>query len=336
MRAYHLVTIVLVGFMLSACSLKSTTNKESAPIQHQMGHQMDVRYYPLDNPVLKKIAHHTYPEAFDDDGQRYAWQALGGDSGGNVLADTTTKCEQNGTCIDISTVNYIMSQEPCIWPHKNYYAVVGVCWNATNRGLYYTGKTVHNVPFYTIIEKVYGTYGLDTNSACWYNLNPFKCEEGKKKYAWSQCLTKVQENMPWSAKKATNLEKSSLKPIDPRIELYHDYVQKTNEKGMTASFEDDYLKKLFELNIKEKLGDISQERKAILFKIDQQYRIKRAGSDKGGLKSTSAELEQQHYLDTLNQLLNEELKEYQKVLSDEEYFKLFGASKSETFDIRNQ
>ncbi|WP_263832645.1 hypothetical protein [Sulfurospirillum oryzae] len=333
MRVFSIVLIVLVGFMLSACSLKSPSNKEiaPAPIQHQMGNQMDARFYPLGGKLMQKIAHHTYPEAFDDNGTRYAWKALGGDSGGDVLADTSTKCDQNGTCIDISTLNYIMTEAPCIWPHEHYYAIVGVCWNATNRGLYYTGKTVHNVPFYTLIEKVYGTYGLDTNSACWYSLSPSRCEEGKKKYAWSQCLTKVQEDMPWSGEKTTNL-KSSLKPTDPRIELYHDYIQKTNEKDMPTSFESDYLKKLFELNIKEKLGDISEERKAILFKIDKQYRIKRAGSDKGALKSTSAELD----LDALNQLFNEELKEYQKVLSDEEYFKLFGASKSETFDIRNQ
>jgi hypothetical protein len=338
MRVFSIVLIVLLGFMLNACSFKSSSNKESVPVQqeHQMGKQLDARYYPLGGKLMQKIAHHTYPEAFDDNGTRYAWKALGGDSGGNVLDDTTTQCDQNGTCIDISTLNYIMTEEPCIWPHEHYYAIVGVCWNATNRGLYYTGKTVHNVPFYTLIEKVYGTYGLDTNSACWYSLNPLRCEEGKKKYAWSQCLTKVQKDMPWSGEKTTNL-KSSLKPTDPRIELYHNYLNKgSNKKGMSSSLEDDYLKKLFELNIQEKLGIISEEKKAILFKIDRQYRIKRAGSDKGSLKSTSAELEQQHYLDTLNQLFNEELKEYQKVLSDEEYLKLFGAPKSETFDIRNQ
>ncbi len=331
MRVYRIVMIVLIGFMLSACSLKSPSDKESANNQHQMGNQLDARFYPLGGKVLQKIAHHTYPEAFDDNAERYAWKALGGDSGGDVLADTTTKCDQNGTCIDISTVNYILTQEPCIWPYEHYYAIVGVCWNATNRGLYYTGKTVHNVPFYALIEKVYGTYGLDTNSACWYSLSPSRCEEGKKKYAWSQCLTKVHKEMPWGGDTMTNL-KSSATPIDPRIELYQDYMKKSKANGIPNSVEVDYLTKLFELNIKEKLGDIAQEKKIILLQIDQKYRDKKAKSDNATLATSSHE----EYLNALNQLLNEELQAYQKVLSDEDYLKLFGASKSETFDIRNR
>jgi len=330
MRASRIVAIVLVGFMVSACSLKNPSAEKSVDNQHQMGNQMDVRYYPLGGKWLQKIAHHTYPEAFDANGTRYAWKALGGDSGGDVLADTTTQCEQSGTCVDLSTLNYIMTQEPCIWPHQDYYAIVGVCWNATNRGLYYTGRTVHNVPFYAIIEKVYGTYGLDTNSACWYSLNPARCEEGKKRYAWSQCLLKVQEEMPWSAQKVTDSSPNSAKPVDPRIELYHDYIQKSNANTLPISLENDYLKKLFELNIQEKLGEIAQEKKAILLTIDQTYRIKRAGS----LASTT--FDHQRYLDTVNQLINEELQAYQKVLNDEEYLTLFGAPKSVTFDIRNQ
>ena len=278
MGVYRIVMIVLIGFMFNACTLKSPSTQENAMSQHQMGNQLDARFYPLGGKVMQKIAHHTYPEAFDDAGERYAWKALGGDSGGDILSDTTTKCDPNGTCIDISTVNYIMTQAPCIWPYEHYYAIVGVCWNATNRGLYYTGKTVHNVPFYALIEKVFGTYGLDTNSACWYSLSPSRCEEGKKKYAWSQCLTKVQEEMPWGGEKMTTL-KSTATPIDPRIALYQDYMKKSNTDSMPNTLESDYLKKLFELNIKEKLGDISQEKKAILLQIDQQYRDKRTKKD---------------------------------------------------------
>lgn len=325
MRIYRMVMIVLVGFMLSACSLKSPSDPKSADTPHQMGVQMDVRYYALGGKWMQKIAHHTYPEAFDANGTRYAWQALGGDSGGDVLADTTTTCDKDGACIDISTLNYIMTEAPCIWPREHYYAVVGVCWNATNRGLYYTGKTVHNVPFYALIEKVYGTYGLDTNSACWYNLNPFRCEEGKKKYAWSQCLTSVQQKMPWSAKA---LLKQSQ---NPRIELYHHYLQNANTND-TSTSEEAYLKKLFELNIQEKLGEISQEHKEALLKIDQKHRTKRAQMSQNALQTTP---EIDHF-NTLNQLFNEELEEYKQVLSDEAYLKLFGAPKSVTFDIRNQ
>lgn len=324
MRIAWIVAPVLVGFMFSACSLKSPSEAKNADTPHQMGNQMDVRYYALGGKWMQKIAHHTYPEAFDDNAQRYAWKALGSNTGGDVLADTTTQCGNTGACIDISTVNYIMTQAPCIWPYERYYAIVGVCWNATNRGLYYTGKTVHNVPFYALIEKVYGTYGLDTNSACWYSLNPLRCEEGKKQYAWSQCLTKVQEEMPWSAQKAPLLEKSA----NPRIALYHDYIQQSNANTQpNTSLEDAYLKKLFELHIKERLGEISQETKAILFSIDQTYRMKRASG-------ANSAIDHERHLDILNQLFNEELKAYQKVLSDEEYHALFGAAKSQLFDIR--
>jgi len=43
----------------------------------------------------------------------------------------------------------------------------------------------------------------------------------------------------------------------------------------------------------------------------------------------------EEHLDTLNQLLNEELQAYQEVLSDEAYLNLFGAPKSMRFEIRN-
>jgi outer membrane PBP1 activator LpoA protein len=77
MRFYRIVMIVLIGFVLSACSFKSPSDKESANNQHQMGNQLDARFYPLGGKVLQKIAHHTYPEAFDDNAERYAWKALG-------------------------------------------------------------------------------------------------------------------------------------------------------------------------------------------------------------------------------------------------------------------
>lgn len=325
MRVYQLIITVLVGFMLNACSLKNPSDPKSADTPHQMGVQMDVRYYALGGKLMQKIAHHTYPEAFDANGTRYAWKALGSDIGGDILADTTTKCDSNKNCIDISTINYIMMQAPCIWPREHYYAVVGVCWNATNRGLYYTGKTVHNVPFYTLIEKVYGTYGLDTNSACWYNLNPFRCEEGKKKYAWSQCLASVQEKMPWSTPQTPLLQHL----LNPRIKLYHEYQQ-------ANTTEEAYLQKLFEHNIQEKLGDISKEQKEALLGIDQKHRAKRAKMSQNALQTTPEKFDHERHLETLNQLFNEELEEYKQVLSDEAYLKLFGASKSLVFDIRNQ
>lgn len=325
MRVCSAVVIVLIGLLVSGCALKTPSGKDDTATKHQLGDHMDVRYYPLGGKLMQKIAHHTYPEAFDARGVRYAWKALGGDTGGDVLAETTTQCGQTQGCIDISTVNYIMSEPPCIWPHEHYYAIVGVCWNATNRGLYYTGKTVHNVPFYALIEKIYGTYGLDTNSACWYSLNPSLCKEGKKKYAWSSCLAQVEKEMPWSARKAAVLEAHST---NPRIQLYHDYAQQAANDALGASLEERYLTQLFELNIQEKLGAIPEEQKATLLSIDQTYKAKRAQGE-------NALFGHEEHLDALNQLLNEELQAYQEVLSDEAYFNLFGAPKSMRFEIRN-
>jgi hypothetical protein len=320
--------MILVGLMFTACSSKNMLDQKKT-----MGYKLQARYYPIDNPVIKKIANHTYPEAFDNDGKRHAWKALGGDSGGKILSDTTTECAKKEKCIDISTVNYIMTESPCIWPYKNYYAVVGVCWNATNRGLFYTGKTVHKIKFYPIIEKMYGTYGLDYNTPCWHNLHPFKCKEARKKYAWSKCLKSVKENEPWES---TASPLKDLQVPDPRIELYYRYAQKVEASDLkaTPNIEQEYLEQLFELNIRERLGSISDEKKKQLMDIDKKFREQRmvvSTKEKKNLESFDHEA----YMNELNIQINNELDAYADVLSDDEYFKLFGAKKGERFDIRD-
>ena len=333
MKWYSIILMILISFIFNACSMKSTAEQENAST-HLKGDKIDVRYYPLKTPVLKYFANHTYPEAFDKDENRHAWKALGGDSGGKVLSGTTTKCPQGSGCIDISTINYIMTEEPCIWPYKNYYAVVGVCWNATNRGLYYTGKTVHNIPHYVLIEKMYGTYGLDTNSKCWHNPQPRKCKDAKEKYAWSKCLKKVTNDMPWSVEKSNKL-KSSTNQIDPRIELYDNYINNLQLKGAQDQ-EQIYLQKLFELNIKEKLGIIPADKKNKLLEIDKKYRENRSKTANTMAKSKDETFNQEEYLNNLNTLINDELGEYKEILTDKEYMKLFGASKDQKFNIKNQ
>ncbi len=339
MKYFNVSAMALVtaaaALLLTACSSKSGGPEALAAPTKQMGHKLQARYYPLSNPVIGKVANHTYPEAFDDEGDRHAWKALGGDSGGKVLSDTTTECDKTEGCVDISTVNYIMTESPCIWPYKDYYAVVGVCWNATNRGLFYTGKTVHNIKYYPVIEKMYGTYGLDYNSACWHNLHPFKCKDAREKYAWTKCLASVRKHEPWRAESALSLKSSS--GYDPRIELYYRY-RKTSESEdvkAAAAGESEYLEKLFELNIKERLGDISDAKKQQLMAIDRRFREERttlsAGEEKG-----SETFDHEAYMDALNRQINSELNAYSKVLSDEEYLKLFGASKEESFDIRDR
>ena len=184
---FHLFLILAIGMVSSAYTKKQSDNKISHILEnknHLMGDKLEARYLPLKTPVVGLFANHTYPIAFYENDKNISWGALGRKDGGKILSDTTTDCGNRGKCIDISTVNYIMSEEPCIWPYENYYGVVGVCWNATNRGLFFTDKTVHNVKFYTIIETWFGTYGLDEGSTCISK----RCQEGRKKYSWTKCL----------------------------------------------------------------------------------------------------------------------------------------------------
>ncbi len=140
--------------LFSAMSFAAPSMIEKPPSKNApyiIGNELQAYNYPVLHTVGFTIPiYHTYPVGHTNDGKRMACNALGGDTGGTVLADTTTKCGKN--CIDISTVNYVLTKAPCMWPVFPYYGVVGVCWNATNRGLYYTGKTVHNIPFYMVIE----------------------------------------------------------------------------------------------------------------------------------------------------------------------------------------
>ena len=300
---------------------KTTPTPNISGDKHLMGNKLEVRNYPVNG--LEWVAVHTYPEAFDDNDKRYAWPALGGDKGGDVLDDTTTEC-QGKECIDISTVNYIMSEAPCIWPVKDFYAVVGVCWNATNRGLYFTDKTVHKVKFYSLVESWFGTYGLDKDSWCWRN----KCKEGKKLYGWSKCLKAVKENYPWQGQ--TTMNKMAIS-LNPRIRLYQEYYgDATNTKYANFNSEEkwfSYRQALVKLQIEERLPQISKSTRykilaihaEMIEQMDKQNAVKQA--------------KENHALSLpeLNTYFNNVLEKYKKVLSNEEYQAFFGAEKSEVF-----
>jgi hypothetical protein len=280
--------------------------------KHLMGNKLDVRNYPVKS--LEWVAVHTYPEAFDDNNKRYAWPALGGDEGGDVLDDTTTEC-QGKECIDISTVNYIMSEAPCIWP-KDFYAIVGVCWNATNRGLYFTNKTVHKVKFYNLVESWFGTYGLDKDSWCLRG----KCKEGKELYNWNECLKAVTQNYPWQGR--TTMDKMAIS-LNPRIRLYQEYYgDATNAEYTNNSKEkwSSYLQDLVKLQIKERLPQISESTRDGILHIHEQM-IERQAAISFNPPS----------LPELNTYFNNVLKEYKELLSNKEYQAFFGAKKSEVF-----
>lgn len=316
---------------------------------HVFGHILQVKYYLLDIPIVGLFANHTYPIAFYGNDKNISWEALGGKEGGKILDGTTTECKKGEKCIDLSTVNYIMDEnlsKSCMWPKKEYYALVGVCWNATNRGLYFTKKTVHNIKFYPLIEDWFGTYGLDDKSS-WCITK--KCKEAREKFSWTKCLNEVKKNYPWKADKKIDTNKGIQYEVsdidaDPRIELYKQYAEKNITKSSNEK-EVDYLSKLFELNIEQRLGKSTGDKgyvgigsdrikylKIELLKIHQKYqRIRIIPNPE--LKAID-ENNQEEYLDNLNKMMNAELEEYKKVLSDEEYQKLFGATKDEKFDIK--
>lgn len=312
--------------LLTSCSTPDE-QKTLETTTHTMGNKLMVYNYLLDKPILNKIAVHTYPVAIDNNGKRMSWNALGGKSGGTLLDDTTTQC--NKDCIDISTVNYVMSEAPCIWPYEPYYAVVGVCWNAANRGLYYTGKTVHKVKFYAVIESYFGTYGLDNGSTCFRNI----CKQGRKLYAWSKCMKSTQQNYPWQGKSQRKLTGKTV-AVDPRIPLFEHYFGEQADQALKALDTNTrharYLSDLFDLNIDEKLGTrFSHEKRAPLHAI----RVQLARTlDNLQIQDDNHDL----YLDQMNTAINKALKKFAIILNDDEYLRLLNASKDEVFDIRNR
>jgi len=317
-----LTTLILLPS--TSYATKTTVNCDIPVDEHLMGHKLEVRNYPVES--LKWVAIHTYPEAFDDNNKRCAWDALGGSKGGDVLDDTTTECEEGKKCINISTVNYIMSEAPCIWPKKGYYAVVGVCWNATNRGLYFTQKTVHKVKFYFVVEAYFGTYGLDSSSWCWTN----RCREGRKLYGWSQCRDAVRKNFPWQRSELTTDNKMAVSP-NPRIRLYHEYygdvarVKNINLNPDERWF--NYLQSLVNLQIDERLPKFDAKKRNRILAIhtstfQEMGKRKFAYSEKGN-----------QYQPELNTFFNEVLDKYKTVFTDAEYETFFGAKKSEIFAL---
>lgn len=316
--------IAAISLLLS-CSRTEDQQAQDAATTHTLGNKLTVYNCPLKKPVLKKVAVHTYPVAIGNDDKRWAWKALGDDSCGTVLDDTTTECGKD--CIDISTVNYVMSETPCIWPYDPYYAVVGVCWNATNRGLYYTGKTVHKVKYYAVIESYFGTYGLDTDSKCIRQ----KCKDGRKLYAWSKCKKTTKQNYPWEGKSLSELT-SAGEVVNPRIRLFERYFGDQADQTLSALDADarqaQYLTDLFDLNIDEKLGvEFSVEKRGQLHAIRLQMADTLHNLQ---VPDDNHEL----YLEQMNAAINVALQNFAKILTDEEYFRLFNASKHEVFDIR--
>ncbi len=270
--------------------------------EHTMGYKIDSRYYPI--RITAGIANHTYLEAFDDTGERHAWGAFGGSTSGKVLADTTSECGKQENCIDISTVNYMMTEKPCFFKGAyNGFTGVGVCWNMVNRGLYYTGKTVHKIPHYWVIEKTYGTYGHSR----WY-----------PQYDFSKCLNSVEQKYPWQGHHYRNT------PDTLEMHLYKRHFDAEKpENGQDDFFE--YLQDLVRLSfLRTNIRINASTQDAVLAIHKKTYQSFQELTETYANSNEDPE-------ELMSKFFNETLDKYKLVLTDEEYEALFNAKKSDVF-----
>lgn len=149
--------------------------------------------------------------------------------------------------------------------------------------------------------------------------------------------------MPWEIRGIS--DKSKGIPIkinpNPRIELYKKHIAQYNDKNIsniTKSHTNikkiDYLSELLKINIEEKLGEnFDEDMKKQLLDIHKKHQqIRKLGSI---TKSKSNnDMDHEEYLQDLNRMINNQLDDYKKILSDQEYKKLFGATKNEKFNIK--
>lgn len=323
MQRNIIATVLLTTVLIATTGLLEAQPDQGGSKPHTLGKELMAYEIPVRHKIAKYVAMHTYPVAFDNNGIRFAWEALGSKTGGTALPGTTTRCEED--CIDITTIDYIMTESPpCIWPYKGFYGVVGVCWNAANRGLYYTGKTVSKVKFYPIIEAIYGTYGLDNNSFCARE----KCRKGRDLYGWSRCLQAVEELYPWQGQERGELAAGGT-PTDPRIALFENYFfEGTARTGNNPDRQALYMRELFDININENLGiDFRPEARRYLHAIRlhaaEMVRFVDFDND-----------DQSTYLQEINNIINLALSDISNELSDDEYYSLMGTRKDDIFDIR--
>lgn len=277
------------------------------------------------DPIIADVVYHTYLKVDGYNGKSYTWGAFGNNSGGDTLEGTETTCEDGETCIDNNTVAFMMHSSPCKWP-TTAYAQVGVCWNLTNRGLYYTNTTVSNVPYWIVIEGLFGTYGGDNLSIS----NPLH-----DLYSMGSCLEAQMSAAPWDGKDFLALaaesraaRNQSTISSNPRIALYNEYHSNnkiTRNVGKTDN-EFEYLQKLFKLNISENLGYIDSNLLDALLTIHKEYYV---------LFNEIDTEDQEAYIENFNVIMDEQLSEYKRILGERDYSKLMNLENESAFDLRS-
>ncbi len=303
--------------------------------EHRWARSINAMTVKIVKPPLASVIDHTYVELDTYTNETMAFGAFGDNTGGKPLDETESHCDGNQKCIDVKTVSYMMLSKPCKWPAASGYGRVGVCWNLVNRGLYYTGQTVHKVPYWTIIESFFGTYGAEGSygGIMWKDLTA--------PYTMSACLTAQQKNAPWEGQdfgvprfgnpdnlRSVAISTATVPKIDPRVQLFNAYhgEENSNLRSSAGNNQDQaYLQELLKLNIQEKLGTLDAVALDAILAIHARYYPKIATLRGADSKTFS--------IKALNALMNEELAEYRQVLGDQRYMTLMGLTSMEPFDV---
>jgi len=259
----------------------------------------------------KSPADHTYVKAMKENGACEAWPCFGRDSGGKVLLDTDS--EIPGDAVDV--VGRLVDTPPCKWP-DHFYLIIGVCHQLANRGLYYTGDTVHRARMYRWSSTIYNTYG-----ACFWPL---------KKYCVERCLEHVS---PWP--QAISARRKGA-PVSPEFIIYRKYhqvmLQSWDAETYPAVYRG-YQDALFRYYVDDRLGrDFSREKASMLKKHRDETLEAKAVLDRKMLEVGMRGLEDM--IGQYNSLYNTMLIRSGEWLTEKEFFDFFGLKKGVRIDVR--
>ncbi len=318
-RLLSLLAVMLIGFAVTACGSGDGDASESIVPQntpHVLGN-LHAMHYP--SAIGGYTADHTYLVAQSDDGDEYVWACYSDlPEVGETLSGTSTENR-----VDLTTVEFMVEQEPCKWP-LGYYLRVGICHQCANRGLYYTNKTVSDAQGYNFFVSLYGTYGNDAYDA--YSLSI--CLAAAP--AWQGGQFRERAATSRTADKSDGRSASELE-----IALYERYFG--DMRPLRPGTADDarlyrlYLDDLFDQIIAQRLGDRISE--SI---IDRLQRARNACLDEkaaldrwamtNGYQADELIFAYQILFDGLNE-------QYKAILSPDDYERLFNMGYDIPLDI---